>query len=188
MSAAPILERVMALDHFYCVRCGARKSLLTGGGRHLPAEAAVKMLRQSGWQVSKNPDHDLCGDCVAKDQAEWREQHRRPAAVNGHGVAHHHSDEQAILELYAEVNMLASIKWTDNENMYIATLVAMLSQLSHFLEEHYAELRLAHRVALTAVIRDLLETAQLADLLTEPEQKEPPKSEPTILQWLESLK
>lgn len=193
MSSAPIHDRLMEIDEFFCARCGAGKNLLSGSGRHLPAEAAVKMLRQAGWQVSKNPDHDLCPRCVADEQAEWRELHRRqvhPAAtngLNGHDITDLHTDEQAIIELYQRVNMLAGLKWTDNENMYIATLVAMLSQLEQFLKEHYAELRLDHRVALTMVIKDLLETAQLADLLTIASQQEP-RSEPTILQWLESLK
>jgi hypothetical protein len=193
MSSAPILKRLMDLSEFRCVRCGAHKSLLAQSGTHLPEQAALKILRQAGWQVSKNPDHDLCPACVERDGAEWRAQHRRPppAASNGHDVAEgpHHTDEPAIIDLYQRVNMLALLKWTDNENMYVATLVAMLSQLEQFLEAHYAELRRDHRVALTMVLKELLETAQLADLLTVPEPAPPAtQSEPTILEWLESLK
>ena len=189
MSAKQVLERLDGMDEIRCGRCGKTKHLSSGTRRIVPSEIKLKVIHKATWHIDKRlAALDRCPECQDIHRQSVFDHPPAPPARNGHDE--HHEEPPALHEIYMQVINLAAVDWRENENMFVATVVAMSSQLEQILENNFALLRQDHRAPIAAALRDLVETAQLADILTTaPTDSEPqPEADPhPVLKWLESL-
>jgi len=182
MSTKPLLERLFDMVEIRCGACGKVKKLHSGLRHHLPPEMKLKKLHTCGWHIDKRlATLDRCPECLVTE----------PPAPQGNG--HDHKEEPPgpqLWQVFDHVINLSTVDWRENENMFTATVVAMLGQLELVLENNYALLRQDHRAQVAAALKDLVETAQLADILTIPPtgtEQQPEIDAHPVLNWLESL-
>jgi len=177
-----MLERLHAMDEIRCGQCGKAKNLLSRQRHHLPSEVKLRNIHKCGWHLDKRlASLDRCPECLVTE----------PAAPQGNG--HDHKEEPPgpqLWQVFDHVINLSTVDWRENENMFTATVVAMLGQLELVLENNFALLRQDHRTQVAAALKDLVETAQLADILTIPPtgtEQQPEIDAHPVLNWLESL-